>query len=128
MPHAGGSGPATTRPRWRTRGKKVPGTTAIPAGRYRVVLTVSDRAARGSLWSPRPDHKLPLLPDVHGFEGIRIHSGTTDRDTEGCILVGRGPEILELACRHVHRKTIRSTTQIRPRMTTAKGAAASGAR
>jgi Family of unknown function (DUF5675) len=68
---------------------QVPGTTAIPAGRYRVALTVSDRAARGSLWSPRPDHNLPLLLDVHGFEGIRIHSGNTDRNTEGCILVGR---------------------------------------
>jgi len=71
-------------------GRKVAGTTAIPAGRYRVVLTVSDRAAKGSLWSPRSDHKLPLLLDVHGFEGIRIHSGNTDRNTEGCILVGRG--------------------------------------
>jgi Family of unknown function (DUF5675) len=71
-------------------GQKVPGTTAIPAGRYRVVLTLSDRAASGSLWSPLPDHKLPLLLDVHGLEGIRIHSGNTDRNTEGCILVGRG--------------------------------------
>jgi len=71
-------------------GQKVPGTTAIPAGRYPVVLTLSDRAASSSLWSPRPDHKLPLLLDVHGFEGIRIHAGNTDRNTEGCILVGRG--------------------------------------
>ena len=57
-------------------GQKVPGATAIPAGRYRVVLTVSDRAVRGSLWSPRSDHKLPLLLDVPGFEGIRMTPAT----------------------------------------------------
>jgi hypothetical protein len=71
-------------------GQKVAGATAIPAGRYRVVLTESDRVIAGSLWSPRSDHKLPLLVDVRGFTGIRIHSGNTDRNTEGCILVGRG--------------------------------------
>lgn len=70
-------------------GQKVAGTTAIPAGRYRVMLTESDRVIAGSLWSPRPDNKLPLLVDVRGFTGIRIHSGNTDRNTEGCILVGR---------------------------------------
>ena len=70
-------------------GRKVPGSTAIPIGRYQVVLTVSERVVQGTLWSPRPDHKLPLLIGVPGFEGIRIHSGNTASNTEGCILVGR---------------------------------------
>lgn len=68
---------------------KIAGETAIPAGDYELVLTVSDRASRGHLWTPSPDFVLPQLVDVPGFEGVRIHSGNTALNVEGCIAVGK---------------------------------------
>lgn len=70
------------------RPTKVPRETCIPAGTYKVVLTESPAADEGRLWSPRADNKLPLLLDVPGFSGVRIHAGNTNKDTAGCILVG----------------------------------------
>jgi hypothetical protein len=58
---------------------KIAGRSAIPAGRYEVVVTMSARFGR----------RLPLLVDVPGFAGIRIHPGNTSEDTEGCLLPGR---------------------------------------
>lgn len=58
--------------------KKIYGKTAIPYGRYEVVMTYSNRFKQ----------YMPLLLDVPAFAGIRIHTGNKAEDTEGCLLVG----------------------------------------
>ena len=60
------------------RAIKVASVTAIPKGRYRIVLN----------WSPRFKRILPLLIDVPKFTGVRIHPGNKAEHTDGCILVG----------------------------------------
>jgi hypothetical protein len=57
---------------------KVYKETCIPYGKYKVVLSMSKRFGK----------VMPELLNVKGFTGIRMHSGNTIYDTEGCILVG----------------------------------------
>lgn len=58
--------------------RKVNGKTAIPKGEYEVVLSMSNRFQK----------ILPEVLNVPGFAGIRIHSGNSSVDTEGCIILG----------------------------------------
>ena len=58
---------------------KVHATTAIPYGDYEIVITFSNRFKC----------LMPLLIDVKGFSGVRVHTGNRSTDTEGCILVGK---------------------------------------
>jgi hypothetical protein len=58
---------------------KISGETAIPAGRYDVRLSLSQRFQK----------TLPELLAVPGFTGIRVHAGNTAASTSGCVLVGR---------------------------------------
>jgi len=62
---------------------KVAGETAIPAGRYRIVLDFSARFQK----------VMPHIIDVPAFSGIRIHGSRSalpvEVSTEGCVCVGR---------------------------------------
>lgn len=56
---------------------KVAGETCIPEGKYDLTLDFSERFQR----------IMPHILNVPNFEGIRMHAGNTNADTEGCILV-----------------------------------------
>lgn len=62
---------------------KIYGQTAIPYGKYKVVLS----------YSPKFGRIMPRILDVPGFNGILIHIGNTIKDTSGCILVGRNKTV-----------------------------------
>lgn len=70
--------PNTPRGRACACKEKIYAETAIPAGRYKVTLEYSSRFKR----------KMPYLHDVPHFLGILIHSGNTETDSAGCIIVG----------------------------------------
>jgi hypothetical protein len=75
---------------------KIPKQTAIPVGRYRVILSRSERfskkaSAKASAEAGHPvtvDVILPELLGVPGFLGIRIHGANDADDIEGCIGAG----------------------------------------
>jgi hypothetical protein len=62
--------------------RKVFGQTAIPTGRYEIMLGFSERFQR----------QLPRLLNVPGFAGILIHNGNFAGDTEGCLLAGKSKQ------------------------------------
>ena len=91
----GGPGPGsvfcdTLEPTWRDYehgAYKIKGKSAIPEGRYAVVIS----------YSPKFKQWLPLLlggPEFNRkWSGIRIHAGNSAKDTQGCILVGENREV-----------------------------------
>ena len=59
--------------------KKVYGKTAIPTGTYKIVIDYSNRFKKN----------MAHILNVPGYEGIRIHTGNSAKDSLGCIIVGK---------------------------------------
>ena len=79
----------TLEPTWRDYahgGRKIKGCSAIPEGRYAVVIS----------YSPKFEAWLPILLGVPNVSGIRIHAGNTSNDTEGCFLVRKNKLVGQL--------------------------------
>ncbi len=70
----------------RPLGVKVPKETAIPEGRYRLVIDNS----------PKYGRMMPDVLDVPMFTGIRLHVGNTELDTKGCIIVALHKQVDEV--------------------------------
>lgn len=82
--------------------RKVKGKTAIPTGRYEIVLFWSSKRKNARY---ARDGKIPMLTRVRGFSYIEIHSGNTENDTEGCILCGKN-DVKGMVTNSVHWTTV----------------------
>lgn len=65
------------------KSKKVYGQTAIPTGTYTVSYTMSNRFKK----------MMPLINNVKGFEGIRMHAGNSASDSLGCLILGENKAV-----------------------------------
>lgn len=72
---AGGFSLYTLEDPWKDNQKNV---SCIPVGKYQVTIDISNRFQR----------PMPHILDVPGRDGVRIHPGNRDVDTEGCVLIG----------------------------------------
>ena len=68
---------------------KVKNETAIPTGRYKVLMNVvSPKYSKSDYYMRICNGKVPRLESVPGFSGILYHKGNRAKDTSGCIIVG----------------------------------------
>lgn len=72
--------------------KKVYGETAIPTGRYEVKLTYSPKFATRT-WGKKYGGLVPLIDNVKGYSGVRIHPFNTAKECKGCIGTGLNTKV-----------------------------------
>lgn len=76
------------------KSKKIYGKTAIPSGRYKILMNVvSPKFSQKEFYMNVCKGKVPRLEGIKGFSGVLIHSATTADNVEGCIGVGFNTEI-----------------------------------
>lgn len=76
--------------------KKIYGLTAIPTGRYRVLMDVVSPKFRNKVWAKPYGGKIPRLEGVPGFDGILIHPLNTASESYGCIGVGENRVVAKI--------------------------------
>ena len=72
--------------------QKVMGSTAIPYGTYEVTTRFVSSKFKDTVWGKMFSGRTPRLLNVPAFTGVLIHPGNTNKDTQGCILVGENKE------------------------------------
>ena len=79
-----------TDPIAKIKSVKVYGETAIPTGKYEVLMnTISPKFAASSFYKRVCGGKVPRLKNVPGWEGVLIHSFNTALESYGCVGVGK---------------------------------------
>jgi len=73
----------------RAWGIKDGGNTAIPAGRYHMTVSMSQKFKRDMVMIYTEPNQYELKAGGIQFKGIRIHGGNTHLSSWGCIIVGR---------------------------------------
>lgn len=78
----------------QVRSIKIPGKTAIPTGTYKINMDiVSSKFGSKPFYKQTCNGKLPRLMEVIGYQGVLIHAGNTQRDSAGCLLVGKNKKV-----------------------------------
>lgn len=76
------------------KSKKIYGKTAIPSGRYKILMNVvSPKFSQKEFYMNVCKGKVPRLEGIKSFSGVLIHSAATADNVEGCIGVGFNTEI-----------------------------------
>ena len=69
---------------------KVKSETAIPTGTYKILMNiVSPKFSLKQYYMDVCKGKVPRLANVPGWEGILIHVGNTEKNSAGCLIVGK---------------------------------------
>ena len=73
--------------------KKIKHVTAIPFGTYEITMRViSPKYSKKNAFA-FTEGRMPRLLNVPEFEGILIHTGNTEQDSSGCIVVGENKDV-----------------------------------
>lgn len=69
--------------------KKVKDKTAIPTGTYQLTLKIqSPKYSKKAYFKKYCNAMMPRILNIPGFEGVLIHTGNTQLDSAGCLIVG----------------------------------------